>query len=636
MIPIESAQSTTRTVSWKNLLTAFFNLRTAPPTMATATATATAAFLLLLPLLLAFPTTFAFSVKSSGQGIKTAAKPTNDVITSTFSRNIEVDSRPVEETWQQKLERLWNDPRPVNEALQSVDDRTAEGHFTAETLPYQLTTGKFSVANQMFEVILYPRGILDSASAGSAAAYLRYHPVIDGDEIDVSWTLRLIDGQTGRSLSLLTSGGLPRSADTWSCAMTFTSRAEGVDSVGRTADWGSSTWLTSSIVDSLVEPGCHLQVEGNITVHDIRREERSIGWPLGTKGALGATLQAVRGAREAPRSFRSGEVIVPTASLFHQDEETCQILEEAGIYPGVDYRVMTISDADGNKVFSTDSLSTPEKRESAKLALRPVGWKLHQQMWLRKKKKLSDWPVEVEVGRLSPSAGCLSRFSPGAFLPRLKSLLARDALTVVLSLMLAMAPIPLTLLGRQFISLYNIPSASMEPTFLKGDVLLVEKFPGAFDRARRGDVVLFYPPQSLQDIIGARAGTSGQNMKRSGFGSNPLGSQSLFVKRLVGMPGDVGIKMDDRTKEVTVNGKPAEGPRRDLCNDEPLKLINGFLENGQGRDIDQLTENEAYVLGDCKAVSVDSRVFGTLPIENIVGRPVARTWPLDRFHLGRL
>lgn len=54
----------------------------------------------------------------------------------------------------------------------------------------------------------------------------------------------------------------------------------------------------------------------------------------------------------------------------------------------------------------------------------------------------------------------------------------------------------------------------------------------------------------------------------------------------------------------------------------------------QGKDIQSLGQDEAYVLGDCKDVSVDSRVFGTLPKENIVGRPIARIWPLNRFYIG--
>ena len=167
-------------------------------------------------------------------------------------------------------------------------------------------------------------------------------------------------------------------------------------------------------------------------------------------------------------------------------------------------------------------------------------------------------------------------------------------------------------------SLYAIPSASMEPTLLKGDVLLVEKFPGILDRTQRGDIILFSPPSALREVVGSS-----------------ISANSLFVKRIVAMPGDSNIVMKlDGSNEVLVDGQPAIGPDRNLCDDEPLRLIDRLLKNGKGKSVDMLGEDEAYVLGDCKAVSVDSRVFGVLPEKNIAGKPVARVWPLSRFRIG--
>ena len=576
---------------------------------------------------------YAFSAPVDQQ--RPIAAPQTDaaaVITTSFSRTIQADSQKVEETWQAKLDRLWNDPRPFTEAFD--DDVAAtggDGAFTSETLPYRLTTGTFDIHNQTFECILYPRGILNREAVGSAAAYLRYHAANPGDEVDIDWTLRLIDGRTGNALPLFTSGGLPRSNDTWSSAMTFTSNMERVDSLGRTGDWGSSTWFTDDVVKTLGGPGGNLIVEGNVTIHSVRNGEISFSFPPGQRGAVGAAIRSVQGARETPRTFRAGEVVVPTS----QAPETKDRLEQLGIYPGVDYRVMTITNSDGKKIFATDSLSAIEEQNAAKLALRPVGWRLHQQMWQQRGIKVTDWPVEVEAGVLSET-NALTRFNPGAFLPRLRSLIARDAAAFVLFLFVGLSPILFSLVGREVVSFYEIPSASMDPTLQKGDVLLVEKLPGAFERTKRGDVVLFKPPPTLQEIIGARAGGSGgasQGMKRAGFGSgiNPLGGQSLFVKRVVGMPGDTNIQMDETTKDVFINGVAAVGPPRDLCEDEPLRLIDRLLKDGKGKNIERLGDGEAYVLGDCKDVSVDSRVFGTLPKDNVVGRPIARIWPPSRF-----
>lgn len=55
-----------------------------------------------------------------------------------------------------------------------------------------------------------------------------------------------------------------------------------------------------------------------------------------------------------------------------------------------------------------------------------------------------------------------------------------------------------------------------------------------------------------------------------------------------------------------------------------------------GTHIDKLGGDETYVLGDYQAVSMDSRVVGTLPKEYIVRKPVARIWPLNRFSVGSL
>jgi len=275
---------------------------------------------------------------------------------------------------------------------------------------------------------------------------------------------------------------------------------------------------------------------------------------------------------------------------------------------------MTMSDKDGNPIFSTDVLS-PEERQHVRLALRPCGWKLQQQMWKNRGMK-ADWPVEVPAGWLSTNS--LSRFNWATAMPRVSSTFQRDKTAVLLGVALALAPLPGALIGRNFMSLYAIPSASMEPTLLKGDVLLVEKFPGILDRTQRGDIILFSPPSALREVVGSS-----------------ISANSLFVKRIVAMPGDSNIVMKlDGSNEVLVDGQPAIGPDRNLCDDEPLRLIDRLLKNGKGKSVDMLGEDEAYVLGDCKAVSVDSRVFGVLPEKNIAGKPVARVWPLSRFRIG--
>jgi len=590
---------------------------------------------------------------------------------------------------------LWNDPRPVS-ALISSDDRSYTGIWQVDDngykhqqqqqqIPYCIISDSFQIEDHDFQILLYPRGRFvgnDAASpsnsstnqwiSGPASAYLRYLPRNHGDEVDIAWKLCLcsaiannndtkgheLNGENvvtssknngdeqeskrdnvahcTKPLPITISGGLPKSNTTWSAAMTFCAEMEAVESVGRATDWGSSIWSAGDVCAALLgtnatngnadengdatdanndnyNAGGALLAQGEITVFDTRSGESSFSFP--PKGGIGAVVKAATASSSSSsfREFRVGEVIVPKD--MRGMETQINYLEQQFIYPGIDYRIMTMTDGEGNEIFSTESLSDPRQKKQALLALRPCGWKLQTQLW-KNYGMNTDWPVQISAGAISDVV--TTRFNTDSAIPRIVSAFRRDWKTYTLALAVALTPIPASLLARNFVSFYVIPSASMEPTLLKGDVLLVEKFPRVYERTTYGDVVLFKPPPTLRDIVTSNG--------------SQLSSTSLFVKRVVGLPGDGDIRLVDNN-EVTINSKPSIGPNRELCADEPLRLIDRLLENGKGKDIDRLGEDEVYVLGDCKAVSVDSRVFGTLPKENIVGKPLARIWPLDRVKL---
>lgn len=349
-----------------------------------------------------------------------------------------------------------------------------------------------------------------------------------------------------------------------------------------------------------------------MTVFDVRSGQSMMSWPPFSKGGIGAVRRVVNQRLGPERTFRAGEVIVPVG--LRNNDTIREKLQSSFIYGGIDYRIMTISDKDGNELFSTDSLPA-EERSSARIALRPCGWKTQRQLW-QLKGMTTDWPVEVEAGLLSSFS--LTRFNVGSALPRLISAFQRDFFTYTLALAIAFTPIPIALLARNVVSFYAIPSASMEPTLMRGDVLLVEKLPRAFERSKRGDIVLFEAPQSLIDIV-VNSGSK-------------IPSGSLFVKRIVGLPEDKDIVINEEN-DVLIDNHPVVGPDRSLCTDDPLKLITRMINDGSGKYIKSLGKNEVYVLGDCKAVSVDSRVFGSLDKDKIVGKPIARVWPLDRWKL---
>ncbi|CAJ1959646.1 unnamed protein product [Cylindrotheca closterium] len=573
--------------------------------------------------------------------LSTTSKNTNPVLNSpdaflsnddhkhapTYSFSVPlINKRPKPESFGDKFIELWNDPRPVTSLV--GNDRTTVGNRItsegeSEEIPYCILSEEFDIGTELFQILLYPRGRYVSGSGsvgGIASAYLRYLPKEYGEELDVSWNLQLCvskentgaaDGDDDMEiLSISTSGGLPKSNTTWSAAMTFCHELEAVESVGRATDWGSSIWSAGEVCQGLGR----ICARGNITVFDKRQSGISFSFP--PKGALGDVLRSSNQPLSS-REFRAGEVIVPRP--MEEGSIQAEKLKESFVYPGIDYRIMTMTDGNGNQLFSTSSLSSQEEKNRAKLALRPCGWKLQRQLWQRNG-MTQDWPMEVDAELLANVTS--TRFNRDSAIPRITAAFQREWEAYALALAVAIMPIPVALFLRTFVSLYAIPSASMEPTLLRGDVLLVEKLPGVYDRTQRGDVVLFRPPPSLTDLI---ASSSPQ--------SRPISRTSLFVKRLVGVPGDKNIRLDDETREVTIDGKPSMGPNRDLCEDEPLRLIDKMLKNGKGRNVAELGEDEAYVVGDCKAVSVDSRVFGVLPKENIVGKPVARIWPLDRIQL---
>jgi signal peptidase I len=108
-----------------------------------------------------------------------------------------------------------------------------------------------------------------------------------------------------------------------------------------------------------------------------------------------------------------------------------------------------------------------------------------------------------------------------------------------------------------------------------------------------------------------------------------LGSRDLFVKRIAALPGDT-FAVNRQSGTVQTNAQPVSTSRRDLCDAEPLGLIQTYLS--QAPKLPQVVPTDTVqVLGDCSFVSIDSRVWGPLPVENIVGRPIVRLWPLSKF-----
>jgi signal peptidase I len=173
------------------------------------------------------------------------------------------------------------------------------------------------------------------------------------------------------------------------------------------------------------------------------------------------------------------------------------------------------------------------------------------------------------------------------------------------------------------IQAFQIPSESMENTLLIGDYLLVDKL--CYGGSRFLDRILPYRPVHRGDIV---------------VFHYPVHPSEHFVKRVVGVPGD-RLRLINR--EVYVNGNHLPEPyvqhiarKHDVFRDEfpRLDVSAPGLEGGWWLQMKKLVEDgelivpegDYFVLGDNRDDSDDSRYWGFVPRENIVGRPLLIYW----------
>jgi len=160
-----------------------------------------------------------------------------------------------------------------------------------------------------------------------------------------------------------------------------------------------------------------------------------------------------------------------------------------------------------------------------------------------------------------------------------------------------------------------IPSSSMEPTLQIKDNLIVEKVTKPFSKYHRGDILVFYPPQE-----NLNPSLWGKFTRLIGF----FGTDEAYIKRIIGLPGDK-IKVVPNIG-VYINGKLI---------DEPYKkdVFRGICDTGMYCGPITVPKNNYYMMGDNRNDSTDSRYWGFLPEDRIVGRAVFIFWPVNRIRL---
>ncbi|WP_227766682.1 signal peptidase I [Zhaonella formicivorans] len=136
---------------------------------------------------------------------------------------------------------------------------------------------------------------------------------------------------------------------------------------------------------------------------------------------------------------------------------------------------------------------------------------------------------------------------------------------------------------------FYIPSGSMEPTLMIGDRIIVNKITYRFSEPKRGDVIVFkYPLEPKRD----------------------------YIKRVVGLPGET-LEIKDGT--LYINDRPT--PEEYLPPNVPLADYGPIT----------IPKNAYFMMGDNRSNSQDSRFWGTLQRDYIIGKAVLIFWPLNRF-----
>ena len=159
-------------------------------------------------------------------------------------------------------------------------------------------------------------------------------------------------------------------------------------------------------------------------------------------------------------------------------------------------------------------------------------------------------------------------------------------------------------IGSLFIVVYlfimapnQVKGASMEPTFYSGEYILTSKITYKFRKPHRGDVVVFKSPKN-PDID--------------------------YIKRIIGVPGD---KIEVTNGDIIVNGEPL--PENYVSHKTNLWEV-GYLKEGQASNV---PPDMLFVMGDNRPRSSDSREFGPIPFEAIIGEVFFRYFPTDKIGL---
>jgi len=162
----------------------------------------------------------------------------------------------------------------------------------------------------------------------------------------------------------------------------------------------------------------------------------------------------------------------------------------------------------------------------------------------------------------------------------------REILITALIALAIFVPLKATVQG------YEVQYSCMLPNIQDGDWIIVDKLIYRLSDPKRGDTMVFQPPDSLN-------------------------SEYPFIKRVVGLPGE-SVEVKDGS--VYINGLPLEEP---YVREEPRYTTAETV----------IPDGEYYVLGDNRNSANDSHNGWTVPRENVIGKAKLTYWPPSRWNI---
>ncbi|WP_066295033.1 signal peptidase I [Bacillus sp. FJAT-29937] len=153
-----------------------------------------------------------------------------------------------------------------------------------------------------------------------------------------------------------------------------------------------------------------------------------------------------------------------------------------------------------------------------------------------------------------------------------------------------------------FFSNYIVEGESMMPTLENGNKLIVNKIGTHIGELHRFDVIVFHHSK-----------------------------EEDFVKRVIGLPGD---KIEYNNDALYINGEKINEPYLEKFRKEAFgSTLTGDFNLMETAGAETVPEGKIFVLGDNRAKSWDSRHYGFVSVDQVVGKVNLRYWPIDEMDI---